>query len=165
MGKFIFHGWGITILFNIEKHNEFFFNIIFPNILKNPFHDFTWSLKGEKSERIFPHITKHNINSVSTFLQHSTIKTRRFINFISCIISLDASNPGSKVVTLGSNFVILLDSKNYFFWVAKLFFWAARLFIWAANFIRKGSRFYRDWQQFLLKWAANIFNEIIFYIK
>jgi hypothetical protein len=35
----------------------------------------------------------------------------------------------------------------------------------AANFISKGSRFYRDWQQFLLKWAANIFNEIIFYIK
>jgi fibrillarin-like rRNA methylase len=35
----------------------------------------------------------------------------------------------------------------------------------AANFISKGSRFYRDWQQFLSKWAANIFNEIIFYIK
>jgi hypothetical protein len=29
---------------------------------------------------------------------------------------------GSKIVTLGSNFVIFLGSKNYFFWAAKLFF-------------------------------------------
>jgi hypothetical protein len=49
---------------------------------------------------------------------------------------------GSKIDTLGSNFVIFLGSKNYFFWVAKLFFWAARLFIWAANFNGKGSKFY-----------------------
>jgi hypothetical protein len=51
---------------------------------------------------------------------------------------------GSKIVTLGSNFVIFLGSKNYLFG-------QQILMGKTANFISKGSRFYRDWQQFLLK--------------
>jgi hypothetical protein len=65
----------------------------------------------------------------------------------------------SKIVTLGSNFVIFLGSKNYFFWAAKLFFGAARLFIWAANFNGKGSKFYYQKQQ-ILQGLAAIFVEM-----
>jgi hypothetical protein len=58
-----------------------------------------------------------------------------------------------------------LGGKNYFSWAAKLFFGQQILMGKPANFISKCSRFYRDWQQFFLKWAANIFNEIFFYVK
>ncbi len=80
---------------------------------------------------------------------------------------------GSKIVTLGSNFVIFLGSKKFFFFGQRNYFFEQQDYSYgqqilmgkAANFISKGSRFYRDQQQFLLKWAANIFNEITFYIK
>jgi hypothetical protein len=68
-----------------------------------------------------------------------------------------ASNPGSKFHSFGQQLRYFFGQRNYLFG-------QQILMGKAANFFSKGSRFYRDWQQFLLKWAANIFNEIIFYI-
>jgi hypothetical protein len=69
--------------------------------------------------------------------------------------------------------LLLWAATSLFFWAAKIIFFGQRNYFFeqqilmgkAAIFISEGSRFYRDLQQFLLKWAANIFNEIIFYIK
>jgi hypothetical protein len=92
---------------------------------------------------------------------------------------LAASNPGSKFHSFGQQNCYFEQQLRYFFGQQKLFFFGQRNYFFeqqdyffgqqilmgkAANFISKGSRIYRDWQQFLLKWAANIFNEIIFYI-
>jgi hypothetical protein len=59
---------------------------------------------------------------------------------------------GSKIVTLGSNFVIFLGSKKFFFFGQRNYFFEQQDYSYgqqilmgkAANFISKGSRFYRD---------------------
>jgi hypothetical protein len=51
---------------------------------------------------------------------------------------------GSKIVTLGSNFVIFFGQRNYFFEQQDYLFGQLILMGKAANFSSKGSRFYRD---------------------
>jgi hypothetical protein len=76
-----------------------------------------------------------------------------------------ASNPGSKFHSFGQQNCYFGQQLRYFFGQQDYLFGQQILMEKPANFISKGSRFHRDWLQFLFKWAANIFNEIIFYIR